>query len=84
MILITGCGRSGTTMLFDLLKANIGQNSICLNEPRLLHLPKLDLWSPNANDIDGDCQNYIENLRTHILSDGLIYLEKMPEHTLRP
>ena len=59
MILITGCGRSGTTMLFDLLRSNIGENSICLNEPRLLHLPDLDIWSPNSTSIDGQCNEYI-------------------------
>jgi hypothetical protein len=82
MILITGCGRSGTTLLFDLLRANLPEETTCLNEPRLLHLPSLDIWSPNPSPIDGPCPSYLQSLRQILPTSQ--YLEKTPEHALRP
>ena len=87
--MVTGCGRSGTTMLFDLIKANI--QTIALNEPRLLYLQKtshFDMWSKSATgdlfDAEHLASEYFESLCNIYPNSTLPYLEKMPEHALRP
>lgn len=48
-IFITGCGRSGTTLLFKLLSESAPEGSLCLNEPREIYLnadaKEFDIWS---------------------------------------
>ena len=94
MVLVTGCGRSGTTMLWQLIKANYLpiNEVVALNEPRLLYLQKsrhFDMWSKlskgRIQDFDQEqlCEEYLNTVSEVIDNQSVVYLEKMPEHSLR-
>ena len=54
MIYITGCGRSGTTMVFDIINEQLGKSAFSLDEPRVLYMNEnprfFDIWSKMAFD----------------------------------
>ena len=53
MIFITGCGRSGTTMMFNLLSQVLGTDYLFLNEPREIYMNAdigFDIWSKKASE----------------------------------
>ena len=91
MIFITGCGRSGTTLMFKLLSSAVGKNALTLNEPREIYLnadQNFDVWSKKASLSDVGNFNFsdLEKLKriiSHISQDKDAYIEKMPEHILR-
>lgn len=53
VLYVTGCGRSGTTLCFSLLKP-LKLSGVKLDEPREIYLslwgPEFDIWSINANN----------------------------------
>ena len=60
VIYVIGCGRSGTTMVFDILRNLLKVEALSLDEPRALYMQngnkvKFDIWSKSAFD------NYSQN-----------------------
>lgn len=79
---ITGCGRSGTTLMFELLKESV---ELALDEPRELYLngwgKDFDIWSVKSKERAG---KIIPTIVKEIYLPGIKnYLEKMPEHIFR-
>ena len=92
-IFITGCGRSGTTLMFTLLSKLFGKTHLCLNEPREIYINadlSIDIWSKAAAD-RGNSPSFViqkpERVSEWIsyIAEGHEggYIEKMPEHILR-
>ena len=81
ILIITGCGRSGTTLLFNLIK---NEKILALDEPRELYLnawgPEFDIWSSKSEERNSSIiPNKVKALSLPVLK----YLEKMPEHIFR-
>jgi hypothetical protein len=92
-IFITGCGRSGTTLMFTLLSKFLWKTHLCLNEPREIFINSdlnFDIWSKAAAE-RGNSPSFLiqkpERVSEWIsyIADGREggYIEKMPEHILR-
>ena len=93
-IFITGCGRSGTTLMFTLLSKLLGKTHLCLNEPREIYINadlSFDIWSKAAADRGNSPSIIIQKPErvskwiSYIAEghEGGGYIEKMPEHILR-
>lgn len=90
-VFITGCGRSGTTLLFQMLSdpENLTQDQILsLNEPRELYLnaaESFDIWSSQAANRGATLTipPAVGPIIGYLAAGRQVYLEKMPEHILR-
>jgi hypothetical protein len=76
MIYITGCGRSGTTMVFDILR-NFYPDALSLDEPRALYMQngnqlKFDIWSKMANSEFERAGSYNSNIDKSDFFDSYI------------
>jgi hypothetical protein len=87
IVFVTGCGRSGTTLMFDLLRESF--HALALNEPREIYLNAcgrgFDIWSKKATKGTFKLDN-LERLRElldYLTRGRELYIEKMPEHILR-
>lgn len=95
-VFIVGCGRSGTTLCYSLLKDS-SENVFGLDEPRELYLnfwtEQFDVWSKQSFDRKGQLSSLQETNKLGDLYNSLFndlglseadsYLEKMPEHLFR-
>lgn len=98
IVFVIGCGRSGTTLLSQILSKH--PSTLFLNEPRSLWLtafPELDVWSMTAllNSKHTLCPSSYDNLdanRDQMLAfyqslltkyDKQIVIEKFPSHCFR-
>lgn len=91
VLFVTGCGRSGTTIAFSLLKTNSTLKLVKLDEPREIYLsyigPCFDIWSALSRSRKGVLNPQITNPLSSVLrqidNNPITYIEKMPEHILR-
>ncbi|CDW75120.1 UNKNOWN [Stylonychia lemnae] len=97
-VFITGCGRSGTSFIFEQLSKHIDTQTqakmLALNEPRELYINSFgqdsyDIWSVKSNrntakiSLDKEKSEVYLQYLDYICQDKSIYLEKMPESIIR-
>eukprot|EP00347_Sterkiella_histriomuscorum_P018753 403344310 len=89
-IFITGCGRSGTTLMFKLLSQALLQNhknfiSICLNEPREIYLNAFnggvfDIWSKQSEK--ENCSISMQNPKKYTDVECLNHIKTLLKYIL--